>query len=112
MVSPPVKTYSSRSRPLSAGFADRLINMKRIATRTWGDLRRIDRSPRCAPPLVLWAALGWVAVLWVGCEKKQVAAPPPPVVQVLEVIATNAPLFTEIIGQLDSPQNVEVRARV
>jgi membrane fusion protein (multidrug efflux system) len=33
-------------------------------------------------------------------------------VQVAEVTPTNVPMATEIIGQLDSPQNVEVRARV
>jgi len=33
-------------------------------------------------------------------------------VQVVTATATNAPLHTEIIGQLDSPQNVEIRARV
>jgi hypothetical protein len=27
-------------------------------------------------------------------------------------VATNAPAASEIIGQLDSPQNVEIRARV
>jgi membrane fusion protein (multidrug efflux system) len=30
----------------------------------------------------------------------------------MELVATNAPMGTEIIGQLDSPQNVEIRARV
>ena len=30
----------------------------------------------------------------------------------MQVVGTNAPASTEIIGQLDSPQNVEVRARV
>jgi membrane fusion protein (multidrug efflux system) len=30
----------------------------------------------------------------------------------MDIAATNAPLDTEIIGQLDSPQNVEIRARV
>lgn len=39
------------------------------------------------------------------------AVPAPPVV-VAEVVATNVTLHTEFIGQLDSPQNVEVRARV
>jgi membrane fusion protein (multidrug efflux system) len=34
------------------------------------------------------------------------------VVQVVEIVPTNMPLHTEIIGQLDSPQNVEIRARV
>src|SRR5262245_56723120 len=47
-----------------------------------------------------------------GCKKEATAPPPPPVVQVMNVAATNAPMHTEIIGQLDSPQNVEVRARV
>jgi len=48
----------------------------------------------------------------VGCKK---AAPPaalPPIVQVLELVATNAARTADFIGQLDSPQNVEVRARV
>jgi membrane fusion protein (multidrug efflux system) len=47
-----------------------------------------------------------------GCKKAPPPAPPPPTVQVLDVAATNAPLDTEIIGQLDSPQNVEIRARI
>jgi membrane fusion protein (multidrug efflux system) len=33
-------------------------------------------------------------------------------VQVLTIAATNAPSTAEFIGQLDSPQNVEIRARV
>ena len=49
---------------------------------------------------------------FLGCKKEAPAPPPPPVVQVAEVAATNVPLHTEIIGQLDSPQNVQVRARV
>src|SRR3954469_4248081 len=53
-----------------------------------------------------------IVLLFVGCGKKQVAALPPPVVQIAEVTSGNAPMDTEIIGQLDSPQNVEVRARV
>ena len=32
--------------------------------------------------------------------------------QVADIAATNLPMATEFIGQLDSPQNVEVRARV
>ena len=47
-----------------------------------------------------------------GCKQAAPAAPPPPIVQVMEVAATNVTLHTEFIGQLDSPQNVEVRARV
>jgi len=62
---------------------------------------------------------GWLALLVAvaavastSCKKAAPAALPPPVVQVLEVVATSVPMHTEIIGQLDSPQNVEVRARV
>jgi membrane fusion protein (multidrug efflux system) len=47
-----------------------------------------------------------------GCEKPAPTALPPPVVQVMDVVATDAPASVEFIGQLDSPQNVEVRARV
>lgn len=47
-----------------------------------------------------------------ACRQEAPPPPPPPAVGVLALTATNAPLHTEIIGQLDSPQNVEVRARV
>jgi membrane fusion protein, multidrug efflux system len=47
-----------------------------------------------------------------GCKKAPAVQPPPPIVQVMDIIATNVPVSTEFIGQLDSPQNVEVRARV
>jgi RND family efflux transporter MFP subunit len=48
-----------------------------------------------------------------GCTKAgPSAAPPPPIVQVMEVAKVNVPRSTTFIGQLDSPQNVEVRARV
>jgi len=59
------------------------------------------------------AALGAAMVLSMcGCQK---AAPPPlapPMVEVMQINTTSAPAFFEIIGQLDSPQNVEIRARV
>lgn len=47
-----------------------------------------------------------------SCKKPEVAAPPPPVVEVMEIKTKAMPLSTTLIGQLDSPQNVEVRARV
>jgi membrane fusion protein (multidrug efflux system) len=47
-----------------------------------------------------------------GCKKPEAVAPPPPVVQVMEITTAGVPLTTTLIGQLDSPQNVEVRARV
>ena len=39
-------------------------------------------------------------------------APPPPVVEVMEIATSEVRLSSTLIGQLDSPQNVEVRARV
>ena len=47
-----------------------------------------------------------------SCKKPDVISTPPPIVEVLEVKKSDAPLGTTLIGQLDSPQNVEVRARV
>jgi len=60
-------------------------------------------------------ALAWLLFLIVlpaGCKRAAAPALPPPIVQVAEVVTTNAPASAEIIGQLDSPQNVEIRARV
>jgi len=47
-----------------------------------------------------------------GCKKPEAQPPPPPVVQVIELKPAEVPLSTTLIGQLDSPQNVEIRARV
>jgi membrane fusion protein (multidrug efflux system) len=47
-----------------------------------------------------------------GCKKPAAVVLPPPIVEVLEVTASDVPLNATLIGQLDSPQNVEVRARV
>ncbi|MHB1309014.1 MAG: efflux RND transporter periplasmic adaptor subunit [Limisphaerales bacterium] len=59
-----------------------------------------------------WAMVA-VALLGTACKPRPaVQTLPPPVVQVMAVLATNVALTTEFIGQLDSPQNVEVRARV
>jgi membrane fusion protein (multidrug efflux system) len=53
-----------------------------------------------------------VVLLVIGCSKPAAVAPPPPIVQVAEVMAGDMPMFAETIGQLDSPQNVQVLARV
>jgi len=52
------------------------------------------------------------AITVTSCKKAAPVAALPPIVQVMDVAATNVPLHGEFIGQLDSPQNVEVRARV
>ena len=70
----------------------------------------------CARPvgiLLLTAALAATGGMFVtGCKKAPPAELPPPVVEVMEITGTNVPLSVEFIGQLDSPNNVEVRARV
>ena len=82
---------------------------------TWSEFcfssPQMDRCPRrFRVPLALLAAAA--AITATSCKKAAPAALPPPIVQVLDVMATNVSLHTEFIGQLDSPQNVEVRARV
>lgn len=62
--------------------------------------------------LVLSSTLVSTATILSGCKKAPPPAPPPPVVEVLTIAPTNSAASTEFIGQLDSPQNVEVRARV
>lgn len=58
-------------------------------------------------------ALPLIAALVCGsCKKPEAVAPPPPVVQIMEVKGGDVPLTTTLIGQLDSPGNVEIRARV
>jgi RND family efflux transporter MFP subunit len=47
-----------------------------------------------------------------GCKKPAAIALPPPIVEVMELTPSEVPLSATLIGQLDSPQNVEVRARV
>jgi len=51
--------------------------------------------------------------LWLpACRKPEMPVMPPPIVEVMPVAKSEVPLSTTLIGQLDSPQNVEVRARV
>jgi membrane fusion protein, multidrug efflux system len=66
---------------------------------------------RVTPTLLALLAAG-ATILTTSCKKAAPAALPPPVVQVMEVAPTNVARYAEFIGQLDSPQNVEVRARV
>ena len=56
--------------------------------------------------------LSTTALLIGGCKKEAAAPPPPPTVEVTKIMPTNTPSSIEFIGQLDSPQNVDVRARV
>ena len=53
-----------------------------------------------------------IVIVSCGCKKEAAAPPPPPTVEVVKITPTNTPSSIEFIGQLDSPQNVDVRARV
>ena len=68
----------------------------------------IQRS-RAFQPLALCLL---ASLAFSSCKKPDVVPPPPPVVQVMKVSTTDVPLTTTLIGQLDSPGNVEIRARV
>jgi membrane fusion protein (multidrug efflux system) len=70
----------------------------------------ICKSPY--PPIFIMLASLLALAMFIGCKAKETAAPPPPIVEVAEAISTDVPVSIEFIGQLDSPQNVEVRARV
>jgi len=64
-------------------------------------------------PLALWLTLLALPGLpAVSCRKVETPATPPPVVMVIPVTTSDAPLSTTLIGQLDSPQTIDVRARV
>jgi RND family efflux transporter MFP subunit len=72
-------------------------------------LRR-PHAGRAGYLLAMLVAAAFVAVC--GCKQEAPPPPPPPGVVVMDLAATNVPLVAELIGQLDSPQNVEIRARV
>ena len=67
---------------------------------------------RGVAPIFLVLLTPAMVITTTSCKREAPAVLPPPIVQVMDLTATNAALSTEFIGQLDSPQNVEVRARV
>lgn len=65
------------------------------------------------PALPVWLGLVLAWGVSAGCKPKSAPVQmPPPAVVVVTLAPTNLPLAHELIGQLDSPQNVEIRARV
>jgi membrane fusion protein (multidrug efflux system) len=62
--------------------------------------------------ILMFAGLASGLLLIGGCKKAEAPTPPPPKVVVMLATLTNVPRTVEFIGQLDSPQNVEVRARI
>ncbi len=56
--------------------------------------------------------VGALMAVLCGCEKPKAIVMPPPTVAVMTIATSEVPLSATLIGQLDSPQNVDVRARV
>jgi membrane fusion protein (multidrug efflux system) len=95
-------SFDGQSRPQA--MPNQPIDMKNLPT---------HGTPRDASSPRLWTLLGAALTLITpGCKKPAPPPPPPPIVQVLDLVATNVARTADFIGQLDSPQNVEVRARV
>jgi len=61
-------------------------------------------------PLTLFALL--ISPLFAGCGKPAPLTPPPPVVSVIQPVAREVVEWDEYIGRLESPETVEIRARV
>ena len=74
---------------------------------TFGQWHSSGNLARAGVPAALLAM-----ALLCGCKKPVATVMPPPIVEVREIAGSEVPLTTALIGQLDSPQNVEVRARV
>jgi membrane fusion protein, multidrug efflux system len=68
-------------------------------------LARLDWNPRIAAAAI-------AGTLFTACDKPAAPELPAPVVQVMEVKNSTVSQTFTLIGQLDSPQNVDVRARV
>ena len=83
---------------------ERTFNLKTISRNHTGGSSRLATLP-------IGAAL-IVALSLTACKKPGAVAAPPPIVEVLEITTSEVPLTATLIGQLDSPQNVDVRARV
>ena len=53
-----------------------------------------------------------IALLFAGCGKRVAPTAPPPTVTVVQPVARDVIEWDEYIGRLESPETVEVRARV
>jgi membrane fusion protein (multidrug efflux system) len=110
LIQPSVEKIERRTCSTTQKVPVKMPAIRKSSRRSlWFNYRQAltDRSVVFAFLLFLGAAC-----CFSGCKKEAAAAPPPPAVEVMEIAPTNAPASAEFIGQLDSPQNVEVRARV
>jgi membrane fusion protein (multidrug efflux system) len=92
------------------------LNMKATGTDLVRDQKCSSRAAAPRQPSRFGGGLGLLAAAALaatcGCQQAEAPKLPPPGVVVMEITTTNVPLEAEVIGQLDSPQNVEIRARV
>ncbi len=56
--------------------------------------------------------VAFTVLLSTGCEKKEVVAPPPPDVEVIEVVQKDVPITKEWVATLDGFVNAQIRAQV
>src|SRR5260370_7234068 len=63
---------------------------------------------------VIWMTICLVVVISVGCSNSTQAAkaPPPPVVEVVQVEQKDVPIYSEWIGTLDGLVNADIKAQV
>jgi membrane fusion protein (multidrug efflux system) len=52
------------------------------------------------------------ALIFTGCKKEQKAAPPPPLVEVVDVVQKDVPISSEWVGTADGYVNATIRAQV
>ncbi len=72
--------------------------------------RPLQRCWRVTTALLAMLTLG-LMLATTACNKPAAVTLPPPIVIVAPVVPTNAPATAEFIGQLDSPNTVQIRAR-
>src|SRR6188472_559281 len=74
--------------------------------------QRTRSAPRNVRAISTRLLAGAMALSASSCKESVTTQAPPPLVQVMEVAKKKIARSTTFIGKLDSPQNVEIRARV
>ena len=66
------------------------------------------------PGLLISLMLFFIAIMIpvFGCGQEKAAGPPPPQVRAIEVKSQRVPIILEFVGQVESAQEVQIRARV
>ena len=67
---------------------------------------------RCSFLFVFLIIFCLVPTLFAGCKKQEPTGPPPPEVQVVDVIQKDVPIYQEWVGTMDGLVNATIRAQV